>query len=121
MRRKIAKASRCRHTDGCRVHTAHDDANLLLWSVSSVPYTDARIEERERDPRSGWYSPRYGLLEPAPCLSLKVEQPLPFFAATLLYPYNRSTLPDVSLSLEDTSASVRSLAADVVRVDSQLT
>ena len=106
--------------DGGRVRTAHDYANLLLWPISAFPYSDIRIEEGEEDPRSGWYSPRYGLLEPAPCPSLEVEQLLPFSAVTLLYPYRGAKLPDVTLSLEDTSATVQIGAANAVHVDSCL-
>ena len=107
--------------DGGRAHTAHADANLLLWPVSSVPYADVRIEEGEENPPSGWYSPRYGLLEPAPCLSLRVKQLLPFSAITLLCPYAGERMPDITLAVEGTSAIVQIGAADAVRVESQLT
>jgi hypothetical protein len=107
--------------DGNRVHTGHEDANLLLWPISTAPYTDVGIEEGEENPRSGWYSPRYGLLESVPCLSLKVEQSLPFFAVTLLYPFRGTALPDVSLSLEGASVNVRTSATNTVRIDSRLT
>ena len=108
------------HLEESRVHTGWEDANLLLWSLPSAPYTDVHVEEGQETPRGGWYSARYGLLEPAPCLSLTAQADPPFFAATLLYPYRGSTRPDISFSLEGHAVVVETEEPGEVRVVSSL-
>jgi len=95
------------HLEGDRAHTRWEDANLLHWSLPSSPYEDVHIEEGQENPRGGWYSPRYAELGTAPCLSLTVEAPLAFSAATLLYPYRGSVRPDVTFTRERDGVMVR--------------
>lgn len=94
--------------DGSRATTGYDHANLLLWALPSVPFDDVHVEEGiERTPRGGWYSPRYGRIEPAPCLSLSTMTALPLFTATLLFPYIGTVCPGISFALDDGAVTVQ--------------
>ena len=104
------------HLEGGRAHTGWEDANLLLWSVPSIPYEDVHIEEGQESPRGGWYSPAYGQLETAPCLSLTAEVRLPFCAATLLYPYRGAVCSDVAFAKEEDGVVLRTKELGDLRV-----
>ncbi|MDP6119263.1 MAG: alginate lyase family protein [Planctomycetota bacterium] len=93
---------------GSKARTCFEDSNLLLWSLSREGFQNIRIDEGEENPRGGWYSSRYGLIEPAPCLSLSTNAALPFFSTTLLFPFKGETEPEVSLSLEAGEVAVTS-------------
>ena len=102
--------------EGTQAHTCFQDANLLLWAPSSTPFADVHVEEGWEHPRGGWYSKRYGLIEPAPCLSLAATVALPFFAATLLFPYRGTELPRLSFALEGESVLVQTEEIAEIRV-----
>jgi hypothetical protein len=91
---------------GGKARTCFEESNLLLWSLSNEGFQDIRIDEGEENPRGGWYSSRYGLIEPAPCLSLTTDAALPFFSTTLLFPFEGETEPKVSFALDAGEAAV---------------
>lgn len=93
---------------GPRVTTQCDDANLLLWSAPATPWQRVAVEEGQTNPRSGWYSHRYGLLEPAPCLVSTTTTTLPFTVATLLWPSKGNMTADVSFTFDGVQATIRS-------------
>ena len=82
-----------------RVRTCFDDANVMVCPEVGVAYT-IEIEKGQEDPRGGWYSDGYNLIEPAPQAALKVTAALPFRAATLLLPYRGTQPPDVSFAAD---------------------
>ncbi|OGG46042.1 MAG: hypothetical protein A3F84_01855, partial [Candidatus Handelsmanbacteria bacterium RIFCSPLOWO2_12_FULL_64_10] len=104
--------------DGPRAQTCFEDANLLL--IPSVPFADVRVEEACENPRGGWYSSRYGRIEPAPCLSLSAAVRLPFSAATLLFPYRGPTPPPVAFAVEGHTAFVETPETGRIAVTSSL-
>jgi uncharacterized heparinase superfamily protein len=91
--------------EGSRAMTQYDDANVLLWSSSD--WDDVHVEKGQENPRSGWYSASYSLIEPAPCLSLFCQTILPFTSATLLLPYQGQKVPHVQFEAHDRGATVR--------------
>ena len=91
--------------DGSRAMTQYNDANVLLWSLGG--WDDVHVEKGQENPRSGWYSASYSLIEPAPCLSLSCETTLPFTSATLLLPYRGMKAPQVQFDVNDGGATVR--------------
>lgn len=91
--------------DGARVMTQYDDANLLLWTSSD--WADVHVEKGQENPRSGWYSASYSLVEPTPCLSLSCQTVLPFTSATLLLPYRGVDVPPVQFEKNDQGATVQ--------------
>lgn len=103
--------------DGVRAYTCYDDANLLLWALPSSPYDDTHVECGRENPRGGWYSKRYGLIEPAPCLSLAATVPLPFSAATFLFPYRGAVMPDVTFAQDEDAVIVMCDEVGEVRVE----
>ncbi|MBI2190652.1 MAG: heparinase II/III-family protein, partial [Planctomycetes bacterium] len=60
--------------DGVSAHTGFEDANLLLWSIGTKPFASVEARVGRKNPREGWYSRRYGLIEPAPCLVFSSDQ-----------------------------------------------
>ena len=92
------------HLLGSGAHTCFADANLLLLANSSMPFSEVGVSAGEESPRAGWYSSRYGLIEPAPCLTFSTNTALPFLAATLLFPYRGDALPEASITLQDGTA-----------------
>lgn len=102
--------------EGARATTTFADANLLLWPLPSAPFTEVRVECGQENPRGGWYSRRYGEIEPAPCLSLSVSTPLPFSCATLLFPYRGGDPPRVSCERADRGVVVRGEEIGEIRV-----
>ncbi|MSS70904.1 MAG: alginate lyase family protein [Candidatus Latescibacteria bacterium] len=106
--------------DGTRARTGFEDANLLLWALPSAPFTDVHVEEARENPRGGWYSSGYGQIEPAPCLSLSTAVRLPFFAATLLFPYRGPTPPPVTFEVQGKTALVETPEMGRVSVTSAL-
>jgi len=92
--------------EGTRASTRFEDANLLLWSLSSAPFAEVHVEEGQQNPRGGWYSPAYGRLEPAPCLSMSARAAPPVRTATLLFPYRGAREPRVQYTLEGGAAVV---------------
>ncbi|MBT3604805.1 MAG: sulfatase-like hydrolase/transferase, partial [Candidatus Latescibacteria bacterium] len=91
--------------EGSRAMTQYDDANVLLWS--STEWEDIHVEKGQENPRSGWYSASYSLIEPTPCLSLSSKATLPFISATLLLPYRGVNVPDVAFETDGKRATVR--------------
>jgi hypothetical protein len=89
------------------VCTAYDDANLLLKAAPIVPFTDVHVERGQENPRGGWYSDSYGKIEPAPALSQSLRTRLPWRAATLLFPYKGTTVPEVTFSSDGRRADIR--------------
>lgn len=79
---------------GSQVTTQFDDANVLVWSLTD--WEDVHVEKGQENPRSGWYSASYSLVEPAPCVSMSCQADLPFTSATLLLPYKGADAPDVA-------------------------
>lgn len=106
--------------EGTQARTGFDDANLLLWAAPETPFDDVQIEEGQENPRAGWYSSRYGLIEPAPCLHFSVTTRLPFFAATLLFPYKGDEPPAVLLELGGQTVTVEAEDTGRVQVSSCL-
>jgi len=100
--------------------TDFDDANLLLWAASDASLDGAKVEEGQENPRAGWYSSRYGLIEPAPCLHFPVTTRLPFFAATFLFPYRGAQWPELSFALTGRVATVVAEETGQVQVRSRL-
>ena len=90
--------------EGSRAMTQFDDANVLLWS--STEWADVHVEKGQENPRSGWYSASYSLIEPAPCLSLACQTALPFTSAILLLPYKGAVVPDVRFAVDGSRATV---------------
>ena len=78
------------------------------------------MEQGQENPRGGWYSSRYGRIEPAPCLSLSAEGRLPFFSATLLLPYKGPVPPRVAFALEADAVVVESEETGEIRARSTL-
>ena len=103
--------------DGARATTQYDDANVLLWT--SNDWAEVRVEKGQENPRSGWYSASYSLIEPAPCLSLSCETDLPFTSATLLLPYRGVDVPAVQFEANERGATVQ-LGGDAFEVISTL-
>ena len=103
-------------------HTGFPDANLMIRSVLASPngeeggrsWPQMELEVGREDPRGGWYSASYGQIEPAPCLALRVSQPLPLLGATLLWPYRGEKTPDVQLALDADRATVKAPGLGVV-------
>ncbi|MDA0711793.1 MAG: alginate lyase family protein, partial [bacterium] len=91
--------------DGPRAITQYPDANLLLWSTGA--WHDIHVEQGQEEPRSGWYSASYSLIEPSPCLSLTCQTGLPHSSATLLLPFSGTATPDVQFETAGDGASVR--------------
>ena len=79
-------------------------------------WTTWLVDTGREDPRGGWYSSRYGRIQPAPCLSLSLRTGLPFFSATLLFPFKGATAPNVLLALDDRCAVVRAEETGEVRI-----
>ena len=103
-----------------RVRTDNEDGNLLLWPLASAPITDRHVECGQKTPRGGWYSPRYGRIEPAPALSLALRARLPVRMVTLLYPYKSTTVPTVAFGLDGDTAVVATDELGEVRVTPRL-
>lgn len=91
--------------EGSRAMTQYDDANVLVWS--STNWEDIHIEKGQENPRSGWYSASYSLIEPTPCLSLSSHAVLPFTSATLLFPYQGVNVPDVAFDADEKGVTVQ--------------
>jgi hypothetical protein len=106
--------------EGTRAWTGHGDANLLLWSLAGEAEEVARVEAGQQSPRGGWYSARYGQLEPAPCLVLSSRGRLPRGYVTLLFPYRGVQQPRVALELAAGAARVRVGDEAVIRVPCSL-
>lgn len=102
--------------DAARAVTDFPDANLMLWPIASAPAMKARVEEGQTDPRGGWYSDRYGIIEPAPALSLALSGTLPIRIATLLLPYRGTQMPDADFTFDGSDAVVRLPEMGRVRV-----
>jgi hypothetical protein len=98
--------------------TGFDDANLLLRMVSPSGDPGLRIDEREENPRAGWYSASYNKIEPAPALVAHTRTTLPWRSATLLYPFHGDT-PQVSFTFDGTRAVV--VLPEMGRVDFETT
>ncbi len=90
--------------ENTRVRTDFPDSNLLLWPAGALETAGAVIEEGRENPRGGWYSDRYNHIEPAPALSLTQHGRLPMRAATLLFPYRGTALPEVAFAFRDGTA-----------------
>ena len=105
---------------GARARTCFDDANLLLWALSSPDYSDIHIEEGQENPRSGWYSASYNRIQTAPALSLSATADLPFTAATLLFPYRGKEAPHATFVLDGDVVTVTTEETGEVRVASSL-
>jgi len=105
--------------DGTQAYTHFDYANLLLWTIPTVPYADIHVECGQESPRGGWYSKRHALIEPAPCLSLSLFTPLPFTTATLLFPYQGQKKPDISFHRDDTGVVVSCDKTGQVRISAE--
>jgi len=106
--------------DGPKARTTFSDANLLLWSACSAPFTDIHVEKGREDPRAGWFSKRTGHIEPAPALSLSTRAELPVSIATLLFPYKGARPPKVSFAFDGKTATVTIDEAAPVTVRSSL-
>lgn len=91
--------------EGARAMTQYPDANLLLWSLA--PWDGAAVTKGQENPRSGWYSASYSLIEPAPCLTFEAQTALPFVSATLLFPYRGAVAPEVTFAFEKGRAVVK--------------
>lgn len=76
------------------VCTRFEDANVMVRPVAGAGF-EAGIEKGQEEPRGGWYSDGYNLLEPAPQAAFRVRAALPFGAATLLLPYRGPAPPEV--------------------------
>ena len=87
--------------------TRFDDANLLLRTVPTAPFTDIHVESGQENPRGGWYSDSYGKIEPAPALVQSLQTRLPWRAATLLFPYPGTTPPTITLRFDGRRAAIR--------------
>ena len=101
--------------DGPWARTSFHDANLTLGSFSSHPWSQRRIVEGQTDPRAGWVSPSYGLIQPAPLLELESEAALPLKAATLLLPWRGDVPPNLTAEFEDFTLNV-TIAGEAARV-----
>ena len=97
-------------------HTDYGDANLLLRTAATAPFTDIHVEHGQENPRGGWYSDSYGKIEPAPALSLSVRTSLPWHAATLLFPYRGTEPPKVSFTFDGDEAVIRDTDAGITHV-----
>jgi uncharacterized heparinase superfamily protein len=106
---------------GDRVHTAYEDANLLLVPLASTPYDSVTVVRGGEQPRLGWYSPSYGLLEPSPTVTCSVRTPLPWLGATLLWPYRGRTAGEISLSLQGDLLTLRTPELGECQVRTSLT
>jgi hypothetical protein len=106
--------------DGKRAHTCFEDANLLLHALPEAAFRDIQVREGQEDPREGWYSSRYALIEPAPCVCFSATAPLPFFAATLLFPYRGAGVPPVSFGLKEGAVTVETEETGLLQVSSSL-
>jgi len=84
--------------DDC-VRTRFADANVMVRPEAAVGFS-IDVEEGWEDPRGGWYSDGYNLIEPAPQAAFRVRTALPFRAATLLLPYRGPEPPDVCFRAE---------------------
>ena len=84
--------------DGAAAHTGFTDANLLLLTAPTSPFTGIQVESGRENPRGGWYSESYNRIEPAPALSLTVHAALPWRSATLLWPYRGAITPAVTFA-----------------------
>jgi hypothetical protein len=93
--------------DGSTAHTCFADANLLLTASATAPFADIRVEQGQESPRGGWYSDRYGEIEPAPVLSLSLQTQLPWRSATLLLPYRGKNVPDVEFTFSSDCARIQ--------------
>ncbi|MFC1452546.1 alginate lyase family protein [Verrucomicrobiota bacterium] len=92
--------------DGTRAHTCFADANLLLVAAATAPFGDIHVECGRNEPRGGWYSERYGRIEPAPALSLSTRSELPLRMAVLLFPYKGEVVPDIGFRFDGTTAQI---------------
>jgi hypothetical protein len=86
--------------------TQFDDANLLL--VASGVWEHVHVECGEENPRGGWYSKGYSIIEPAPALSLIQDAELPLIYAVLLLPYRGSETPAAEFTFDGVCAAIRS-------------
>ncbi len=100
--------------------TGYDDANLLLKAAPTAPFADIHIELGQENPRGGWYSDSYGKIEPAPALSQSLQTRLPWRAATLLFPYKGTTMPEVTFRFDGRRADIRHSEIGDVRVECSL-
>lgn len=97
-------------------HTTYNDANLLLLTAPTAPFSDSHVEHGQEKPRGGWYSDSYGKIEPAPALSLSLRTSLPWRSATLLFPYRGTVPPKVTFTFDGSQAEIRSSETGSLRV-----
>ena len=100
--------------------TGCDDANLLLQTVPTAPFSDVHVERGQEKPRGGWYSDSYGKIEPAPALSQSLRTRLPWRAATLLFPYKGTTTPQITFSFDGRRAEIQQPEVGDVRLECSL-
>jgi hypothetical protein len=77
-----------------RVRTMFDDANVMVCPAEGSGL-GVRTVIGQEEPRGGWYSAGYNLIEPAPQAEFSKRTEVPFEFATLLLPYEGINAPDV--------------------------
>jgi hypothetical protein len=80
---------------GDGVATRFPDANVIVLPVKGSGF-ESRVEKGMEEPRGGWYSDGYNVIEPAPQAAFTVRTSLPFRFATLLLPYRGPEPPEVA-------------------------
>ena len=104
--------------NGSQITTTYPDANLLLWSLAS--WNNVQITKGQENPRSGWYSPSYSRIEPAPCVTFSTTTSLPFVSATLLFPYKGTEKPMITFSRDGKIVHIENREIGKVQVETTL-
>lgn len=95
--------------------TGHADVNLATaWHWPVEP--QARIRIGEKDPPAGWYSPCYWKAEPAPHLTLSAELDLPARLTFVLWPFEGSEGPEVTIEPDESAKPAGRIDTGVFRI-----
>ena len=88
--------------EGDRVRTMYDDANVMVCPAEGSELA-VHLEIGQEEPRGGWYSAGYNLIEPAPQVGFSKRKAMPCVFATLLLPYEGARAPDARFYCDGTS------------------
>ena len=88
--------------EGDGVRTMYDDANVMVCPAEGSELA-VHLEIGQEEPRGGWYSAGYNLIEPAPKVGFSKRTAMPCVFATLLLPYEGARAPDARFYCDGTS------------------